>query len=175
MQSKSRRRGNVTTMWLAGLPVFMIFFLFLGSMVVAWIQHEVAQKAADAGVLAATKKLDELTGHQLREKLSELTGGMSHPLATPELKQLFIKGVIRSHEESIKKEVKKYVEDNGAEPSKILFFEDGRIVVEAKVKYQPMIFQDQFKDVYVKGQGYGPERDYGTWWNKDEDPYMIEF
>lgn len=174
-----RRRGSVTTMWVAALPVFMIFFMFLGSLVIAWIEHGVAQKAADAGGLAATKKLDEVTGQQLQAQISQLTGATFNPveaiIGTPELKQLFIKGVISSHEEAIKKEVRKYVEKNGAKPSKIIFFENGRVVVEAKIKYQPMVFQDQFKEVYVRGEGFGPVRDYGKWWQQEKNPYVIEF
>jgi len=53
------RRGNATVLWVLSLPLFTILFLFVGSLIVVELTSSVSQTAADAGSLAATKKMDE--------------------------------------------------------------------------------------------------------------------
>jgi hypothetical protein len=165
----NRKRGNVTMMWVAGLPIFMIFFMFLASLVIAWMDHATAQKAADAGSLAATQKMDEYVNKEVQERMQAVigTGVILDPyeavLGTPGKRYGVIKSVRKKYENEIKKSVSKYIKQNGAEPSKIIFFVDGRVRVEAKVKFHSLIFAEQFRDVYVKGVGFGPKRDYAGW------------
>lgn len=184
LQWFNRKRGNVTLMWVVSLPVFMIIFMFLGSLVTVWIDHAVAQKAADAGSLAATKKMDQYVSNELQivinRILQENTDNQTmidpyqYVLENGSVKKDIIKKSVLNNRDELKQEVRKYVEQNGAKPSNIYFFEDGRIQVEAKVKFDPLIWAEEFKNQYVKGKGFGPTRDYGSWW-PNRQPLKVSF
>jgi hypothetical protein len=165
----NRKRGSVTVMWVVALPVYILIFMLLASLVIVWVDHSVAQKAADAGSLAATKKMDEYVNKEVQERMQAVvgTGVIIDPyeavLGTPSKRYGVIKSVRNKYENEIKQSVSKYIKQNGAEPSKVIFFVDGRVRVEAKVKFHSLIFSEQFRDVYVKGVGFGPKRDYAGW------------
>ncbi|MFC7443318.1 TadE/TadG family type IV pilus assembly protein [Laceyella putida] len=180
----NRKRGNVTLMWVVALPVFMIIFMFLGSLVVVWMEHAIAEKAADAGSLAATKKMDGYVSAELQTIMSRILqenadnqtfiDPYQYVLGNSGLKRGIIKNAVFNNKEELIKEVRKYVEQNGAEPSRIYFFADGRIQVEAKVKFTPLIWAEEFANKYVKGTGFGPTRDYGSWW-PNRKPLEVSF
>ncbi|MFD1424527.1 TadE/TadG family type IV pilus assembly protein [Laceyella tengchongensis] len=184
MRTINRKRGNVTLMWVVALPVFMIIFMFLGSLVIAWMNHAVAEKAADAGSLAATKKMDEYVSAELQIIMNKILENNAenqtfidpyqYVMSHNGIKRGIIKNAVFNNEEELKKEVRKYVKQNGAQPSKIRFFADGRVQVEAKVKFTPLIWADEFTNKYVKGNGFGPTRDYGTWWS-NRNPLTVTF
>jgi hypothetical protein len=167
-----RRKGNVTTMWIAGLPVFMIVFMFLASLVIAWMDVGISQKAADAGSLAVTKKMDELVNQEIDARLVAAVERKSpnpydEVLGTPGQKNGLVEYVISSKEKELIEAAQRYLRKNGAAPHGVItFFVDGRIQVEAKIPFKPMIFEDEFKGTYVKGRGTGPVREYGKWLKK---------
>lgn len=65
------RKGGITTAWVGSIPVFMLFFFFLGAFGLAWMTHSNSQVAADAGGIAATKKLEELISLDLDSQLED--------------------------------------------------------------------------------------------------------
>jgi len=149
------RRGNVTMFWVVGLAAFFVVFSMVGTLVVAWMQHAYAQAVADAGSLAATKKLDQLVQEELNRAMQE---------GTEEKRHAFMKRVIERRQNELREEVRKYVTKNGGHKhGKIRLPVNGRIEVEARVKYEPPVFQDWFKDAFVKGSGTGPKRHYLKW------------
>lgn len=163
-------------MWIAGLPIYMFLFLCLGSMVTAWVGHSQAQVAADGASLAVTKKLDALVDaeiqlqYQLAVARNAATGNPVDPwfevLGTPQLRQALVTKVINTHRAELVATAKTYLERNNASTKgRLKILEDNRVQVEAQVEYHPLILQEQFKDVYVKGVGTGPTRRYMKWLN----------
>ena len=149
------RRGNVTMFWVVGLAAFFVVFSMVGTLVVAWMQHAYAQAVADAGSLAATKKLDQLVQEELNRAMQE---------GTEEKRHAFMKRVIERRQNELREEVRKYVTKNGGHKNaKIRLPVNGRIEIEAQMKFEPPVFQDWFKDAFVKGSGTGPKRDYLKW------------
>ncbi|MFD1407734.1 pilus assembly protein TadG-related protein, partial [Kroppenstedtia eburnea] len=69
---EDRKRGNVTMMWVTGLPAFMIMFMFLASLAAAWMTHSTSQVAADAGSLAVTKELDRIVEEEMQRKMNAI-------------------------------------------------------------------------------------------------------
>lgn len=171
------KRGNVTSMWMAGLPIFMIFFLLVGTLGQVWISHANSQKAADAASLAATKKMDQFVNREFYRQMAAI--GTSYMdsngevvyinpyeviMNSPRLKRKIIQNAVNRHQGEIKQTVKEYLEKNDAElKGKVIFFTDGRVEVVAESKLKPLILEEQFKDVTVKGTGRGPSRDYMKW------------
>ncbi|MBD1372423.1 hypothetical protein IC620_08635 [Hazenella sp. IB182357] len=177
IKRKRWRKGNVTTLWAFGLPIFMFIFMFLSTIMLVWLHHAKAMVAADAASLAATKKLDGLVNQEIDNRMTTIIANnsrlpenqrISDPyyavIGTKHKKKNLVKYVINYNQDAIKKEVRKYATANGTEDSgKIIFFQDGRIRVEAKVKFNPPIFKDSLKGKYIKGTGDGPTRDYMKW------------
>lgn len=175
IQKLKSRRGNVTSMWIAGLPVFMFMFLCLGSMVTAWVGHSQAQVAADGASLAVTKKLDALVDAEIKRRIAIVearnaaTGTYVDPwfevLGTPEKRDALVRYVINTNRGVLKSTARDYLKRNHASTKGRLkiFNNNHRIEVEAQVKYHPLVLQDQFKNVYVKGVGTGPTRKYMKW------------
>jgi hypothetical protein len=164
------RRGNVTMFWVVGLAAFFVVFSMVGTLVVAWMQHAYAQAVADAGSLAATKKLDQLVQEELNRALQEAMNVYPdrdpYPIVmgTEEKRDAFMRRVIERRQNELREEVRKYVTKNGGHKhGKIRLPVNGRIEVEARVKYEPPVFQDWFKDAFVKGSGTGPKRHYLKW------------
>ncbi|TCS94255.1 Tad domain-containing protein [Hazenella coriacea] len=176
IQKLKSRRGNVTSMWIAGLPIFMFMFLCIGSMVTAWVGHSQAQVAADGASLAVTKKLDALVEAEIQRQIqiAEARNAACNcyvdpwyqVLGTPQQRQALVAQVITTNQGTLISTAKDYLARNHASTKgKLTIVKDHRVQVEAQVKYHPLIFQDRFKDVYVKGKGSGPVRRYLKWLN----------
>jgi hypothetical protein len=59
---------------------------------------------------------------------------------------------------------RRYLPKNGGGSRGVItFFEDGRIQVEARIPFKPLILEDRLQDLTVKGRGIGPAREYGGW------------
>nr|WP_283770990.1 pilus assembly protein TadG-related protein [Polycladospora coralii] len=175
------KKGNVTTLWLAGLPMFALLMLALISMLTAWLSHSSMQVAADAASLAATKKMDKLVQDEINDRIArviesnqyrpvdeQIIDPYYYVVGTKRKKERLIRYVINHHQSELIAEVKKYVKKNGASSEGVItFFVNGRIEVEARTPYSPALFEEelseQFKDAYVKGRGTGPTRDYMKW------------
>lgn len=178
---RKRRKGNVTTLWLGGLPIFILIFLFTGNLVMIWLSHSNSQVAGDSGSLAATKKLDQWVKADYREQMEgiirqnegKIPGdpGYRDPyytlLGTDEKKDAFIRGVIQRHRGDLASYVRKYVKKSGGDAKgMIVFSPDGRAQVGSQTKMEPLVFKETFDDLYIKGAGAGPKRDYLTWLSK---------
>ena len=132
------RRGNVTMFWVVGLAAFFVVFSMVGTLVVAWMQHAYAQAVADAGSLAATKKLDQLVQEELNRAMQEAMNvypdkdPYSIVMGTEEKRHAFMKRVIERRQNELREEVRKYVTKNGGHKNgKIRLPVNGRIEVEA--------------------------------------------
>lgn len=184
---RKHKKGNVTTLWLGGLPIFILMFLFVGNMVMVWLSHSNSQVAADSGSLAATKKMDHWVKDELhlqmeaiiRQNAGKLPGdpGYLDPyfaiLGTDEKKAFFMELVIRHHQQDIASYVRKYVVKSGGEAQgKIIFSPDGRIEVRAETELEALIFKDSLNHIRIKGSGVGPKREYLTWLDK---PVTIDY
>ena len=164
------RRGNVTMFWVVGLAAFFVVFSMVGTLVVAWMQHAYTQAVADAGSLAATKKLDQLVQEELNRAMQEAMNVYPdrdpYPIVmgTEEKRDAFMRRVIERRQNELREEVRKYVTKNGGHKNgKIRLPVNGRVEVEAQMKFEPPVFQDWFKDAFVKGSGTGPKRNYLKW------------
>lgn len=192
-----KRRGSVTTAWVGSIPVFVLFALFVGAIAIAWASHSSAQVAADAGALAATKKMDEWIGLALEDEIRNLLGNdfseeaieeafpedsklkeallEGKPLddlpidevlqdlfdGNEQLIREFLKTVFNEKRQELAVTVRDYVKQNGGDDQgKIIIPVHDRVKVEARTRYQPVIFQEYFSDTYVEGDGYGPKRLY---------------
>ncbi|WP_164491568.1 TadE/TadG family type IV pilus assembly protein [Staphylospora marina] len=162
------RKGNVTMMWVAGLPIFMVLFLFMASLAVAWMQTGVAQKAADAASLSVTRKMDELVNREIDARMVEALQRGEDPyfavLGTSGKKRGLVMQVIRRDRDQLVEAARQYLRKNGGGPHGVItFFEDGRIQVEARIPFKPLILEDRLQGLTVKGRGTGPAREYGSW------------
>lgn len=194
---KQNRKGGVTTAWVGSIPVFVLFALFIGAVAIAWASHSASQVAADAGALAATKKMDEwillsvedeirkLLGNDFSDEAIEqafpedsklkdalLEGKPLDDLPIDEVleemfdgnKQLireFLNTVFYEHRQELADTVRDYVKQNGGDDrGKIVIPVHDRVKVEARTRYQPVIFKNYFSNTYVEGEGYGPKRLY---------------
>ncbi|MFD1395689.1 hypothetical protein ACFQ5F_12215 [Kroppenstedtia eburnea] len=177
------KKGNVTTLWLGGLPIFILIFLFTGNLVMVWLSHSNSQMAGDSGSLAATKKLDQWVKSEynsrmqaiIRQNEGKLPGdpGYRDPyftlFGTDEKKDAFIRGVIQKHKGDLASYTRKYVKKSGGDSKGVIIFSpDGRAQVRAQTKFVPLVFEEYFDVLYVKGGGVGPKRDYLTWLFKKE-------
>jgi len=169
------RRGNVTMFWVVGLAAFFVVFSLVGTLVVAWMQHAYVQAVADAGSLAATKKLDQLVQEELNQALQKVmnvypdSDPYSIVMGTEEKRHSFMRSVIDRRQNELQEEVRKYVTKNGGYKSgKIRLPVNGRVEVEAQMKFEPPVFQDLFKNTFVKGSGTGPKRHYLEWLKSKE-------
>jgi len=174
------QRGNVTVAWVAILPGFIILALFMGSVMLAWATHSSAQVAADAGSLAATKKLDELImadffpflkneAIPIPDELNDVESDLHNQekmeqvidklLSNPVIKERFVQFILDEHRDEIANTVRYYVVKNGGDSKgKIIFPVYGRIQVEARKKYEPLDWD--YVSGYIEGTGYGPSRLY---------------
>jgi Putative Flp pilus-assembly TadE/G-like len=191
------RKGGVTTAWVGSIPVFVLFALFIGAIAIAWGSHSAAQVAADAGALAATKKMDEWIGLAVEDEIRNLLGNDFSDEAIEEafpedskLKEALLEGkpldelpidevlddlfdgneqlirefldkVFYEHNQELAATVRDYVKQNGGDDEgKIIIPVHDRVKVEARTRYQPVIFKEYFSNTYVEGDGYGPKRMY---------------
>ncbi len=163
------KRGNVTMLWVAALPVFAILMMVIGTVAVAWMQHATAQTAADAASLAVTKKLDQRYYEELDRRLQELAAqGIWDPwnylLGTPAKKESFMRHVVNKYQGELKSVAKEYVTKNGGDnEGTIRLSVSGRVEVTARQEFKPMIFEEAFEDTYIKGSGTGPSREHIKW------------
>lgn len=169
------QKGGATTMWLMLLPAFLMIGLFFGSMFMVKMSHSSAEVAADAGSIAATKKLDEWILPKLplptqgpvtipgstdrlgNEKIQEMLSKVDQQLLANIADQ-----ILKQKEQEMVEAVRYYVQKNGGDVhGKIIYpVEGGRIEVQARVRYRPLIFQDFFQDTYIQGSGMGPKREF---------------
>jgi len=164
------RRGNVTMFWIVGTAIFFIVFAIAGTLVIAWMQHSFAQAVADAGSLAATKKMDQWVREDLSRELQEAANiypdedPYTIVMGTKQKRHAFMIRVINRHRNELRAVVRKYVTKNGGHKKGLIHLPvNKRIEVEARTKFDPPIFQEQFKNTYIKGAGTGPKRDYMKW------------
>lgn len=164
------RRGNVTMFWIVGTAVFFFVFAIAGTLVIAWMQHSFAQTVADAGSLAATKKMDQWVQEDLNRELQQANDIYPDEdpyqivMGTKEKRHAFMTRVINRHRNELRSVVRKYVTKNGGHKKGVIRLPvNKRIEVEALTKFEPPIFQEQFKNTYIKGAGTGPKRDYLEW------------
>jgi hypothetical protein len=165
--------GNATIMWVAALPAFIVLLLVVGNLGAVWVAHSSAQLAADAGSIAATKKMDEWLAPQVDQELHGLPGKATNEIENmpiedkmkvlsekkPELFSRLVEEILRTREKEMADSVRYYVKKNGGyEHGKIIFPVNDRIQVEAKAKYKPLIWDEMFKGIYAKGTGAGPSR-----------------
>lgn len=169
------RRGNVTMFWVVGLAAFFVVFSMVGTLVVAWMQHAYAQAVADAGSLAATKKLDQLVQEELNRAMQEAMNvypdrdPYSVVMDTEEKRHAFMRRVIDRRQNELREEVRKYVTKNGGHKNGTIRLPvNGRIEVEVQTKYEPPVFQEWFENTFVKGSGTGPKRNYLKWLKSKE-------
>ena len=112
------KQGNVTMLWVAGLPVFALLMMVIGTVAIAWMQHSTSQTAADAASLAVTKKLDQRFQEEYNRRIMELYAqGVLDPhyhlVGTKAKKESFIRQVISKHQNELKSTAKEYVTKNG--------------------------------------------------------------
>ena len=164
------RRGNVTMFWIVGIAVFFIVFAIAGTLVVIWMQHAFAQAVADAGSLAATKKMDQWVQEDLNRELQAANDiypdedPYTVVMGTEEKRHAFMTRVIDRHRDELRTVVRKYVTENGGHKKGMIRLPvNKRIEVEAQTKFEPMILQEQFKNTFIRGAGTGPTRDYLEW------------
>ncbi|PTX55277.1 hypothetical protein C8P63_12074 [Melghirimyces profundicolus] len=179
------RKGSATITWVVSLPVFLLIFLFLGGLTSAGMTYASTKQAADAGSIAATKKLDEwlLQDSRVQGKLSEIIPDTGENLTNSEKlnsleKKLLAKvaqELLKQREDELKEYVRMYVQKNGAAPSgKITFpVHDKHIQVEAKTSFQPVGLEEFFQGEFIDGKGLGPEREYLNL--LPEGTYTIEY
>ncbi|MFD1428292.1 TadE/TadG family type IV pilus assembly protein [Kroppenstedtia sanguinis] len=175
---EDRKRGNVTMMWVTGLPAFMIMFMFLASLAAAWMTHSTSQVAADAGSLAVTKELDRIVEEEMQRKMNAIMEqnqgknpgdpGYVDPyyavLGTKQKRQRFMESVVWGHKSELASAVGTYAKKNGGgKLSLIRMTVHGRIEVTIKTKFNSPIFKEDFKNIYVRGSGTGPKREYLSW------------
>lgn len=164
------RRGNVTMFWIVGTAIFFIVFAVAATLVIAWMQHSFAQAVADAGSLAATKKMDQWVQEDYNRELEEAKhiypdeDPYEIVMGTKEKRHAFMLRVINRHRDELRATVRKYVTKNGGHKKGVIRLPvNKRIEVEARRKFDPPIFQEQFKKTYIKGTGTGPKRNYMEW------------
>lgn len=172
------KKGNVTTLWVASLPVFAILFCIIASLASAWMTHSNSQVAADAASIAATKKLEGWVHQDTDAWISiferQMAGlepgdpGYTDPytlaFGSKTQQNRFMNWVISSHEAELKKEVKKYVTKHGGHTEgEIRIGKNGRVEVKAQTQFRSLIFEDVFEDYYISGTGTGPTRYYLKW------------
>lgn len=79
-------------------------------------------------------------------------------------REKFVQWVVSKHEEELTETVRDYVVRNGGnEHGVIVFPVNGRVMVQARTDFRPMMFQEEFKTTYIKGSGTGPTRYYLKW------------
>lgn len=177
-QSLYSNKGNVTVMWVAGLPAFMIIFMFLASLATAWMTQSTSQVAADAGSLAVTKKLDRIVQKEQERRMNAVAEqnagkepgepGYIDPyyavLGTEEKRKFFMESVVSGHREELIRTVRSYAKKNGGgKHGSIRLSVHDRVEVIVKSQFNPPIFKDDFKDTHVRGSGTGPKREYLSW------------
>ncbi|SMO80429.1 TadE/TadG family type IV pilus assembly protein [Melghirimyces algeriensis] len=173
-----RRRGNVTTFWVAGLPVFMMMFMFLASMAVVWMTQSTSQVAADAASLAVTKKLDQIVEEEKQQQMAAVARrnegkepgdpGYIDPyyavLGTEQKRQSFMERVVYGHKAELIATVRSYAKKNGGGKHGVIRLSvHDRVEVVVKTKFEPPIFKEDFKNTDVHGNGTGPRREYIAW------------
>src|SRR5690606_29478563 len=85
-------------------------------------------------------------------------------MGTEKKRHAFMRRVIVHRQNELREEVRKYVTKNGGHKhGEIRLPVNRRIEVEARMKFEPPVFQDWFKDAFVKGSGTGPKRHYLKW------------
>lgn len=169
MKGKIKRfkRGNVTTLWLGLLPLFIMMFLFLGNLVMIWLSHSNSQVAGDSGSLAATKRMDHWVKEEMMSPSDVIQPGVLGP---EEQKNAFMERVIEKNKEDIADYVRGYVENSGGSPhGKIIFSPEGRIKVQAQTPFESLVFKEHFDRFWVRGSGEGPKRDYLEWLSEPEE------
>jgi hypothetical protein len=164
------RRGNVTMFWIVGIAVFFIVFAIAGTLVIIWMQHAFAQAVADAGSLAATKKMDQWVQEDLNRELQAVIDiypdqdAYTIVMGTEEKRHAFMTRVINRHRDELRAVVRKYVTKNGGHKKGLIRLPvNDRIEVEAQTKFEPLILQEYFENTFVKGSGTGPTRYYLKW------------
>lgn len=168
------KKGNVTVMWVAGLPAFIIILMFMGTLATAWMAHSASQVAADASSLAATEKLDIWVKEDLARRLQQVAERNRYSehyvdpyyevLGTKRKRQQFITSVIRNHEQELKATVREYAVKNGGDRHGVITLSvHDRVEVTARKPFKPMLFKEEFKHTYIKGSGTGPTRHYLEW------------
>lgn len=172
------KRGNVTTLWVTGLPAFMMMFMFLASLAVVWMTHSTSQVAADSASLAATKKLDQIVQEEQQRRMNAVMAqnrgkepgdpGYVDPyyavLGTPQKRQYFMESVVAGHKAELISTIRSYSKKNGGGVhGKIRLSKHDRVEVVIKTKFEPPIFKEDFKNTQVKGSGTGPRREYLSW------------
>lgn len=184
------KKGNVTTLWVAGLPAFILLLLGVSTIANAWMTHAVSQKAGDAASLAVTKELDKRYRSVLNEKIQEIMQqnenmgvqpgdpGYQDPsesiLGTDELKRRLLVFMMDRHRDDLKSVARAYAKKNGGgEHGKIILSRDGRVEVESHTPFQPSIFEEEFDEVTITGSGRGPTRAYLKPLSKD--PMVIDY
>lgn len=142
-------------------------------------------RAAEAGSIAATKKIDDwlLQDSRIQNRLSELIPNTESDLTNGEKlnaldEKLVVKvaeELLEQREDELKEYVRTYVQRNGGEPSgKIIFpVHDRHIKVQAQKSFQPVGLEKYFQDEHVEGEGLGPEREYLTL--LPEETFTIEY
>lgn len=181
-QTLNSKKGNVTVTWVLSLPLFTLIFLFIGSLIGVWMVNAAVDTAAEAGSLAATKKMDNWILLGLNDQINQQIPNTPHPIIPPgqiddkeleidkimneilkdeNAKREFIRMLFEKHEEELKNEVREYVKRNGGQDHGwIIFPVNGRIEVKAKMPYHALVFSSYFQNATIEGTGYGPKRLY---------------
>jgi flagellar basal body-associated protein FliL len=169
-----KKKGGASMAWVASIPVFMVVFLFLATLATVMMDYSAANQAAEAGSIAATKKLDEwlLQDQNVQNGLDKIvpentplddtTVGEQLNQMDKQLLAKIAEKMLEQREDEMRETVREYVQKNGGEPHGVIVFpvHDNHIHVEAKKDFHSMIFADFFKDEKIEGEGLGPEREY---------------
>lgn len=156
------KKGNVTVMWALSLPMFVLIVLFVTSMAMGWIAKSTSQMAADAGSVAATKKIDEVIQIYFSKEAQKLSEqGKTIDFSDQRLLSRVFQNVSNHHKEEIAESVRKYAKKNGGSSHGYIKFPvEGRVQVIAYTKYEPMAWEEYFKKDHVRGTGLGPTRHF---------------
>ncbi|SFS85935.1 hypothetical protein [Marininema halotolerans] len=154
------KKGNVTTLWVASLPIFALLFMFIGSLAVAWMSHSNSQMAGDAASLAATHKIDGWVNADLTLWLERYEGNYQKAIGSNAQRRAFIQWSIQRHRNELIEVVKQYTRKHGAKGKGLITSRSGRVVVRAGTPFQSMIARNYFSKQDIQGDGAGPVRYY---------------
>ncbi|SFJ36605.1 hypothetical protein [Thermoflavimicrobium dichotomicum] len=147
--------------WMTGLPVFMILFLFLTTLIWVWSTYYSIQLAADAASVALTNQMDLCVKGEVQRIRQQSWGWMEDPIGTPEKKNELIQRVIEHQQDQLKSIVHTYMRKNQVSPhGQITFFYNQRIKVTV---HQRLNIPFLRKEVEIYGSGTGPSHDYMAW------------
>ncbi|SDW87884.1 hypothetical protein SAMN05444487_10784 [Marininema mesophilum] len=153
-------QGNVTTLWVASLPVFAILFMFIGSLAVAWMSHSNSQVAGDAASLAATKKMDGWISGDLAAWLDLHKDNYQEAMGNDAKREAFIRWSVARHRGELVRVVKKYVDKHGAKGKGLITSRSGRLEVQAGTPFKSILAKEYFVKYDIRGSGSGPSRYY---------------